>query len=947
MNEFHLLIENRKPNIISVTETWGNDGIVDGLLSLKGYNMYRDDRNTRKGGGTILYVSDKIEQRVCRPLNTNDFENSAWCWIVIKGGKKVLVGSVYRSDNGSAENNALLVRKMELANEVAGENRLLILGDFNLPKVDWVERRLLPGAKIIETTMLTTVTDCLLHQHVNVPTRFRNDQSSTLDLIFTKEEGDIKNIEVLPPLGSSDHGVVIADFVCEWKSRVVHRPRRMYHRGNYPSIVHGLNEVDWEDSFRDKSVQECWDMYKAKLEELVEENVPMSKSRDYNEPWMNGRLMRYWRRKHFAWKRFTERKCYARYQEYKRERNLLKKQTRQAKRLYEKNLAKEVRHNKRAFFRYVNSKLTVRPELTEIQNANGELIDNDKEICDIMGEYFSSVRAPRCNDDMPFMENMFSSEIGEVETNRENIQGRLQNLKIYRSSGSDNIHPQVLRETAGASSIPLEIIFRKSITLGECPSDWRSANVTPIHKKGDRTVPSNYRPVSLTSQVCKVLESIVKDKIVDHLKKNNTLSDNQHGFREGRSCLTNLLETLEMWTGFLDDGDGVDVAYLDFRKAFDLVSHRHLLYKMSKFGITGQVLKWVESFLDQRSERVVIRGTSSEPFAVTSGVPQGSVLGPVLFLIFINDLPLEVISPLSLFADDSKVFSRIVSDKNKRRHGNQTDNNTLQRDLDTIREWARKWKMEFNVDKCKIMHIGKSNPRRNYTMNGTQLTTVTEEKDLGVLIDEKLLFDKHIREIVNKANRMLGLIRIGFTCLDADVFMNLYLVMVRPLLEYCVQAWSPHRRRDISLIEGVQRRATKLVPGLKDLSYEQRLVRLNLTTLEERRTRGDMIQAYKMITRKEDINPDKFFKMRSQKGNPNVGHRRRIFKKRINSKLNVRKYFFSQRVVGGITPRGIALGWNMLPARAVRAGTTSTFKKNLDKFVNGRRASRGVSAFWR
>ena len=198
---------------------------------------------------------------------------------------------------------------------------------------------------------------------------------------------------------------------------------------------------------------------------------------------------------------------------------------------------------------------------------------------------------------------------------------------------------------------------------------WRNDNVLPIHKKGDRTDPSNYRPVSLTSQVCKVLESIVKDKVVEHLKTNNILSDNQHGFREGRSCLTNLLETLEAWTGFLDDGDGVDVAYLDFRKAFDLVSHHHLLYK---------------AFLDQRTERFVIHGTASKPFTVTSDVPQGSVLGPVLFFIFINDLPLEVISPVSLLADDSKVFSRIVSDKNKWRNGNYTDNNMLQRDLDTI-----------------------------------------------------------------------------------------------------------------------------------------------------------------------------------------------------------------------------------------------------------------------
>ena len=186
----------------------GDEDINDGFYALDGYNMYRDDRG-RRGGGTILYISNKIEQRVCRPMNTSDFESSTWCWIVEKGGKKILVGSVYRSTSSSPENNRLLLNKIEQANEIAEENRLLILGDFNVPKINWIDGDLLPEAKPIDDHMLETVTDCLLHQHVRELTRFRNDEASTLDLIFTKEEEDVINVEVLQPLGLSDHGVVV------------------------------------------------------------------------------------------------------------------------------------------------------------------------------------------------------------------------------------------------------------------------------------------------------------------------------------------------------------------------------------------------------------------------------------------------------------------------------------------------------------------------------------------------------------------------------------------------------------------------------------------------------------------------------------------------------------------------------------------------------------------
>ena len=187
----------------------------------------------------------------------------------------------------------------------------------------------------------------------------------------------------------------------------------------------------------------------------------------------------------------------------------------------------------------------------------------------------------------------------------------------------------------------------------------------------------------------------------------------QHGFRQSRSCLTNLIETIEQWTEILDEGDGVDVAYLDFKKAFDLVSHEHLIYKLSKYGIKGKILGWIKDFLKDRTQRVVIRGTASSMRVVTSGVPQGSILGPILFLIFINDLPLGILSALSLFADDSKLFSRIINGRNMKIVNDVNGAQNLQNDLNAVLEWANKWKMEFNVSKCKIMHLGHNNPKNS------------------------------------------------------------------------------------------------------------------------------------------------------------------------------------------------------------------------------------------
>ena len=652
-----------------------------------------------------------------------------------------------------------------------------------------------------------------------------------------------------------------AEFICEWKSRNVPKMRRAYYKGDYITIISKLNEIDWTEKFTGKTIHQCWEIFKEIYNQLVNEHVPLVSPKEYNEPWMNPKIMKMWKKKYHAWKRFSESKTHQAWLDYKKESCKVRKNIRKARRLYERKIAKNAGKNKKAFFKYVKSKLTVRPEITAMKGENGQQLEDDKGISETLAKYFNSVYLPQSQEEMPDMQNLTNAQIGVLLITREMVRVKLTKLNVNKSCGPDGIHPHVLQRTASAMCKPLQIIFQMSLDKGECPIDWKTANVTPIHKKGDRTDPSNYRPVSLTSQVCKVLESIVRTSVIEHLDKNNLMNEAQHGFREGRSCLTNLLETLEAWTQIIEEGDGIDVAYLDFRKAFDLVSHKHLIFKMSKYGINGPILDWVKDFLSDRTQRVVIRGTASTSLGVTSGVPQGSVLGPVLFLIFINDLPLKVLSPLSLFADDSKIFTRIVDKENEAKIHENSGKDVLQQDLYNVLEWAKKWKMEFNVDKCKILHIGNNNPKHKYNMDGKELIETEEEKDLGILMDCKLDFGSHIKEIVGRANRMVGMIRTAFACLNKKMFLSLYMALIRPLLEYCVQVWSPHLQKYIDLIERVQRRATKLVPELRDLPYEERLKKLKLTTLEERRVRGDMIETYKIITKKEKVNPDKFFQM--------------------------------------------------------------------------------------
>ena len=307
----------------------------------------------------------------------------------------------------------------------------------------------------------------------------------------------------------------------------------------------------------------------------------------------------------------------------------------------------------------------------------------------------------------------------------------LRDLKPSKSPGPDGIHPRVLKELAAEVATPLQIIFQSSVFSGTIPQSWKMANITPIFKKGDKRDPSNYRPVSLTSIVSKILERIIRDNLIDQFRRNHLLSDKQYGFLTGRSTTLQLIQVMEDWTQYLDRGNAVDVVYMDFMKAFDKVPHSHLIQKLKCLGVNTQAVNWIHDFLTGRTQVVKYQNNISSAISVISGVPQGTVIGPVSFLSYINDLPDEVASKVYLFADDTKMYREIIS---------TMDCQQLQSDIDSLEIWSRKWQLQFHPDKCKVMTVGRSKLLSNYTM--TQRDGLTKpldksrlERDLGITVD--------------------------------------------------------------------------------------------------------------------------------------------------------------------------------------------------------------------
>ena len=388
------------------------------------------------------------------------------------------------------------------------------------------------------------------------------------------------------------------------------------------------------------------------------------------------------------------------------------------------------------------------------------------------------------------------------------VKTKLLKLDASKAMGPDKVPAVILKTLAEEVAFPLTIIFNKSLGDGVVPSDWKTAEVTAIFKKGSKCDPGNYRPVSLTSIACKMLESFVRDQLVEFMETYELFSDSQHGFRHHKSCVMQLLEVMNDFANFIENQEDIDSIYLDFRKAFDTVPHLRLMNKLKAYGIEGSLAKWIYSFLTGRSQRVRVNDSYSGFASVNSGIPQGSILGPVLFIIFINDLPDCVQSLCKIFADDTKIY------------GSHHTHDVLQDDLYRLLNWSEVWQLHFNSSKCSVLHYGSTNKNHKYYIDKNctkELKTTDNEKDVGVTFCPKLKFDLHISNTIKKANRLTGIIKRSFTYIDHVMFLKLYKTIIRPNLEYANTIWYPSFKRQSIDIEKVQRRATKILHDLKDL----------------------------------------------------------------------------------------------------------------------------------
>ena len=919
-----------------LTETHLKD-IFDAEVDIPNYTAIRADREKRKSGGVIIYSHKSfcLEDQEC-------FSNE-YCELALAYNREndTIIAAMYRPQDASADKFDECLKKIAAYKAKYDKATVLMLGDLNLKFIDWTTEEIRTPKEIKQIissderkqsdALLEFVNEHLLVQVVKENTR---KGKSLIDIVLTNDEDIILDTRVKSTNLDTDHDMVECDMLLKTskiETKEVEVEKRLldtlnYAKAEWSPIREKLSKVSWnEELSADMDINAMYEKFEKTIYDASVDHTPerSTKPRSANIP--RNRLILIRKRK-----RINSRINFVKYVKPVKSKGELEKLEKkkhkieeeikeliqleiEKKELYAISLMKK---NPKFFYTYTKKFKKTESEIAPLQDEEGKLnVEPQKKANLLQAQYtkvFSNPQKANLKKEFTCKCNV---EISDIDFTTKDVIDAIKEIPTHAAPGPDKIPAVVLKECAEQLSEAILKIWRKSVDDGDIPDILKLQTIVPIYKKGSKTLPENYRPVSLTSHLTKLFERILRRKLMKHIEDNRLLSDNQHAFRCGRSCLSQLLQHMDYVLQALENKFNIDVIYLDFAKAFDKVDHSILLKKLKSFGINGKLHEWIAKFLENRYQQVIVNGELSRKERVISGVPQGTVLGPLLFLIYINDLEEDMKNCLlRIFADDSKLVMKLKE---------QADHQKLQEDLDAGINWSEINNMQLNQKKFQLMHYGKNeNLKQSYTTGQERINSESNVKDLGIYLSDDLSCDQQILEAIKAGRKFMWWILRSFQSRTAETMLFLYQSYVLPKLEYSSLLWAPYKNKDIVKLESVQRTLTSKIQNLQQYNYHQRLRKLKLYSLQRRRERFAALYMFKIHAGLVPNNLQLQF-YTTRRGE------RKCRQPKINTSgtthlSTVRQHFF--------TSTGPQI-FNTLPSKIKEAETLDSFKRQLDQYL--------------
>lgn len=833
-DSFYRQVSLNSYDVIVLTETWLIDGLLNSELFDDRYIVWRRDRDysvtgQSRGGGVLIATRRELSVTP-QPLLHSSAED-LWITLRLKNLNSrdyvnLYICAVYlcKQNKGFSFSNQLANFLTKLNHTILNNTSdvFLVLGDFNMSGISWVSSNnnsLVPvNPASSDECMLTDELSTLdLGQYNGVVNKY----GKLLDLVLSNKLLCVS--ECVDPLVTIDpyHPALLTNIDIFELPPLDHAPRLryIYSKGDFNAINKDIDAVDWECQFSSRSLDDSVAYFIETVRDFQNRHIPQKLVRNNSFPiWYSASLIRAIKEKYKYLRKF---KTYGNRSDeltFKYLRDRVKSMETSCYNAYLNETEKSIKSNPKHFWKFVHNRYKTNA-IPNTLNYNNELLLSGDRICEAFSSYFLSTFLDSVSTNCSNLVSVSSSDtvtptsdIYNIEINIDTVIALLRKLDPSKGAGPDNISSKFLIKCASSIALPISILFSKSLSQGVVPRVWKSAFITPVHKKGSKTEVTNYRPISKLCIIAKIFERIIYNQLYPALS--NSFSTFQHGFLRGRSTTSNLILFNDYITEAMDKGKQVDVVYTDYSKAFDRIDHETLIKKLNNMGIRGDLLRWFSSYIDNRSQAVVLNNYISSWVSVPSGVPQGSLLGPLLFVIYVNDIDLCLKSSnLLCFADDMKIFAKISS---------LEDGIALQADLFRLEEYCRVNKLDLNPLKCSVITYTRKRVvlTTTYTLSGQTLTRCDIIRDLGVHHDNKLTFEAHIDTIVKKAYKLLGFImRLSKCFKNAKTLKILYCTFVRSQLEYASQIWNPRYSKYIDRIENIQKRFIKFLCFHQKIPY--------------------------------------------------------------------------------------------------------------------------------